>query len=627
MCTAKGQTEDIVEAFALGANDYVTKPIDIHVALARITSQLTCKRAVAALKESEMRYSLAARGANDGLWDWDLQSNKIFYSSRWKSMLGYDETDIGESPDAWFERVHPEDLPQVQAALAAHRQGLTTHFESEHRLLHKDSLYRWVFSRAMAVRGSDGRELRMAGSLTDITRGKAIDSLTGLPNRALFMDRLRRVLERPTGEPSDSFAVLFLDVDRFKIINDSLGHLAGDQLLKSIGTRLEKCLRSTDKVYRSDGLFTVARFGGDEFTILLNDIREVDEARSVTARLIEALSEPFILNGQEVYTGVSIGIALNDGNYKNAEEILRDADTAMYRAKMEGKGRFVVFDQLMRTDAVVRLQIETDLRRAVERREFCLHYQPIVLLTSERIVGFEALLRWNHPERGLMPPADFVRVAEETGLIASIGIWALREACRQMVAWQLEFPQHPAQFMCVNLSPIQFKQPSLVTDVAKVLTETGLEPEHLKLEITEGVIMNDPEQAAVMLVKLRELGVLVGIDDFGTGYSSLSYLHQFPITTLKIDRSFVSRMNEEKETSKIIETIVSLAHNLSMNVVAEGVERSDQQDRLRDIACEFGQGYFFSKPVPGEEIAQLLSTGLRLQNTQRVEKVLEAVAV
>ena len=389
-----------------GANDYITKPVDLPVALARITIQVAHKRTQAALRESETRYALAARGANDGLWDWDLQTDQVYFSPRWKELLGYSEVEIGTAPQEWLGRVHPEDLTRVQAALHTHRQAQTLHFEDEHRLRHKDDTYRWVLARGLAVQGRDGRASRMAGSLTDITTDKVADPLTGLPNRVLFIDRLGRALERSKRNADYRFAVLFLDLDRFKVVNDSLGHLVGDQLLIALSRRLEACLRQSDTVARLSEQSTVARLGGDEFTILLEDIKDIHCAVAVADRIQKELAVPFCLNGNEVYTSTSIGITLGPGNYDQPAELLRDADAAMYSAKAGGKARCEVFDAAMRERALARLQVETDLRRGIERQELRLYYQPILRLNSERLFGFEALVRWQHPQRGLVLPAD-----------------------------------------------------------------------------------------------------------------------------------------------------------------------------------------------------------------------------
>ncbi|MFQ5857718.1 MAG: EAL domain-containing protein [Anaerolineae bacterium] len=566
------------------------------------------KRAEEALRESEERYALAARGANDGLWDWDLKTNEVYFSPRWKSMLGCEEDEIENSPDEWFNRLHPEDLEQVKVDISAHLEGVTSHFENEHRMLHKDGTYRWMLSRGLAVRDADGTAYRMAGSQTDITERKRAeeqllhdafhDGLTGLPNRALFMDRLGRAVERARRRADYLFAVLFLDLDRFKVVNDSLGHTVGDELLIAIAHRLRVCLRAAD---------TVARLGGDEFAILLEDINDVSDATHVADLIGEAVMLPFNADGHEVFASASIGIVLSETGYDRPEGVLRDADIAMYRAKELGRARHEVFDTAMRAGAVARLEVETDLRWSVERQEFEIHYQPIVSLADGRIAGFEALLRWQHPERGLVSPGEFISVAEETGLIVPIDRWVLREACRQVRAWQTQFRTDPPLSISVNLSSKQFAQPDLVEQVEQILQETGLDARSLRLEITESVIMGNIESAAAMLSQLRALGVQVQMDDFGTGYSSLSYLHQFPIDAIKIDRSFISRMDVDGDNSEIVQTIVALAHDLGMDVIAEGVETGEQLAHLRALACEYGQGYYFAKPLDSEAAVALVT--------------------
>src|SRR5712672_1046230 len=436
MVTAKAQSDDIVKALDLGANDYLTKPIDFPVAVARIGTQLAHKQAQEALKESEERYALAARGSNDGLWDWNLSANVVHFSPRWKAMLGYQEDEVGDTPEQWFDRIHDADRERVKEEIAAHQKGLTPHFESEHRVLHKEGSFRWMLSRGVAVHDASGNVLRMAGSQTDITEGKVSDPLTGLPNRLLFIDRVGRLVKHSKRRKDHLFAVLFLDLDGFKMINDSMGHLIGDQLLLGVAHRLEKCLRATDTVARIGETFTVARLGGDEFTVLLDHIKDPSDAKRAAERMMKALAPPFILGGKEVFTSVSIGIALSTSAYESPEDILRDADTAMYRAKSLGKARYEVFDADMRASVMARLQLETDMRRALERNEFRNVYQPIVALDSGRVVGFEALLRWEHPTRGMIAPDEFIFVAEETGLICELGWWSLREACRQMSAWR-----------------------------------------------------------------------------------------------------------------------------------------------------------------------------------------------
>jgi len=422
------------------------------------------------------------------------------------------------------------------------------------------------------------------------------DSLTGLPNRALFMQRLGHALVRTKRRHSYLFAVLFLDLDRFKLVNDSLGHLVGDQLLIAFVRRLEVCLRSTD---------TVARLGGDEFVILLDDIKDVKDATLIAERIQKELTSPFNLNGYEVFITTSIGIALSTTEYNQPEDILRDADTVMYRAKSLGKARHAVFDKEMHTRAVSLLQLENDLRRAVERQELQIYYQPIVSLRSNQITGFEALLRWNHPVHGIVSPLEFIPVAEETGLIIPIGYWVLHEACHQTHIWQEQFTASPLSIN-INFSGKQFAQPDLIKQIDRILQETSLPGQSLKIEITESVLIENADLAANMLAQLKKLGIQVYIDDFGTGYSSLSYLHSFPIDALKIDRSFVKRMGRDNENPELVKTITRMAHNLNMNVVAEGIETSEQLTQIQDLECEYGQGYFFSQPLHKEAATALI---------------------
>jgi diguanylate cyclase (GGDEF)-like protein/PAS domain S-box-containing protein len=607
MVTAKNQSDDIVKALEMGANDYLTKPIDFPVALARIGTQLSHKKAQEALRESEERYALAARGANDGLWDWNLVTSAVYFSPRWKAMLGFQEHEIEDRLEEWLGRIHDADRERVREEIAAHQRGLTPHFESEHRLLHKDGSFRWMLSRGLAVHDATGRASRMAGSQTDITERKVSDPLTGLPNRLLFIDRLGRLIKHSKRRKDHLFAVLFLDLDGFKMINDSLGHLIGDQLLVGVAARLEKCLRSSDTVARLGETFTVARLGGDEFTILLDDIKEPADANRAAERLMKALAPPFLLAGKEVFTSISIGIALSNAAYEQPEDMLRDADTAMYRAKSLGKARYEVFDADMRASVMARLQLETDLRRALERKEFRNFYQPIVALESGSIVGFEALMRWQHPTRGMIGPEEFIFVAEETGLIRELGWWSLREACRQMSNWRARSEAYLDLTISVNLSPKQLLQQHLVEEMKKLLRETVLPPEALKLEITESAVMADPAAAAEMLQQIKSLGVRLAIDDFGTGYSSLSYLHRFPLDTLKIDRSFISGDGDGGDGMEIARTIMPMAKNLRLDVVAEGVETLEQVALLKRLQCKFAQGYYFSKPLAPEDVPPLLS--------------------
>jgi diguanylate cyclase (GGDEF)-like protein len=404
-----------------------------------------------------------------------------------------------------------------------------------------------------------------------------------------------------------------MDLDGFKMINDSLGHLVGDQLLVAVAGRLERCLRATDTLARLGESFTVARLGGDEFTVLLEDLKDPNDASVAAERLMKELTAPFVLGGKEVFTSVSIGIALSNTSYEQPEEILRDADTAMYRAKSLGKARYEVFDADMRASVMARLQLETDLRRALERGEFCNFYQPIVDLASGEIAGFEALLRWHHPTRGFLGPDDFIAVAEETGLIRELGWWNLREACRQVSEWRASSAAHRRLSVSVNLSAKQFLQPRLVEDIKNLLAELRLPGDALRLEITESTVMGDPSGAVEMLQQIKSQGIRLAIDDFGTGYSSLSYLHRFPLDTLKIDRSFISNIADQAGGMEIARSILPMASNLRLDVVAEGVETLEQVSLLKRLNCKYAQGYYFSKPLSAEGTTALLSGDLTWQ--------------
>ncbi len=432
------------------------------------------------------------------------------------------------------------------------------------------------------------------------------DRLTNLCNRELLMDRLDRCIQRADRASAYRFAVLFLDVDRFKEVNDSLGHTVGDQLLIAIAKRLQGCLRNTDALGRTDSN-TIARIGGDEFVVLLDGIRMESDAIVVAQRLQQSLAEPFKLGEQEVFTTASIGIASNKFSYNSPDHLLRDADAAMYHAKASGKARHEVFTQQMHAEAVARLQLSNDLRRAVESDEFLVHYQPIVSLSTGRLTGFEALLRWDHPQRGMVPPCQFIRHAEEMGLIVTLGERALREACGQLAAWRQELDVDPALSVSVNVSKRQVAEPGLVDLVQCVLQETGLSAANLKLEITESVIMANVDSIAKVLEQFKQLGVHVHMDDFGTGYSSLSYLHRFPLDLLKIDRHFMGTMTGSQQCTNVIHTVVVLAHNLNMEVTVEGIETHRQLKRLVSVGCDYAQGYYFSPPVDAETAKQMIS--------------------
>ncbi|MEO7557979.1 MAG: EAL domain-containing protein [Gammaproteobacteria bacterium] len=580
------------------------------VGIVYVAFDITERKRAEEAEAREERYALAVRGARDGLWDWNLKTNEVFFSERWKSMLGCGEDEIGMSPDDWFKRIHAEEVERVRMEIDVHLGGHTPHYESEYRMLHKDGTYRWILCRGVAVRDGEGRASRIAGSQTDVTERKLTteqlahqalyDPLTNLPNRALFADILKRALARAKRDENYTFGVLFLDLDRFKVINDSLGHLIGDQLLINISRRLESCLRPTD---------TVARFGGDEFTLLLDDIPNAEEAMLLAHRLQDQIVLPFNFKGHEIYTTASIGIALNTPDYHLPEEMLRDADTAMYRAKSLGKARSEIFNDHMHAAAIGLWQMEADLRRALERGEFRIHYQPIVSLVSGKITGAEALLRWQHPQRELIYPVDFIPLAEETGLIKSIGYWLLRMACTQNMIWR---KAGYSLRMAVNVSTAQFQDHTLLELVRTVLTDTGMPAQSLELEITESIAMSNAEFGMITLNALSDMGVHISIDDFGTGYSSLAYLKRFPINNLKIDQSFLKDVANDNDNGALTRAIITMGHSLKLNVIAEGVETEEQLAFLLAQGCDEMQGYFFSRPVPAETFTGLLLQEQRL---------------
>jgi diguanylate cyclase (GGDEF)-like protein/PAS domain S-box-containing protein len=549
-----------------------------------------------ALRESEERFRSAFDYATIGMGVVSLDGRWLQVNPSLCHIVGYHDSELLSSNI--HDLTHRDDLVALDEQIQRLADGTISSHQTELRYTHKNRQNVWAHLGMSLVRDGQGSPLHLIFQIQDITDRKRDqeqllhdafhDALTGLPNRALFMDHVKMAIQRSRRSGDRLFAALFLDLDRFKIINDSLGHMVGDQLLVGIAHRLEACLRPGD---------TVARLGGDEFTILLEDLSGNEDAIEVARRVQEAVTQPFNIGGHEVFTTASIGIALSTTGYERAEDLLRDADTAMYRAKMQGKKRHVVFDKAMHDRAMELLQLETDLRRAIQRREFFLNYQPIVSLETGKVSSFEALVRWRHPERGLVMPGEFISVAEETGLIIPLGQWVLGEACRQMREWQKHYLIDKDVTMSVNLSSRQFSQADLIEQISSALRETGLPSSNLKLEITESMVMENFDTAIQMLTQLRNLGVGLSIDDFGTGYSSLSYLHRFPIDTLKIDRSFVTQMTDNTENAEIVRTIVTLARSLGMNVIAEGVETRAQLTQLRDLGCDFGQGYLFSKAV------------------------------
>jgi diguanylate cyclase (GGDEF)-like protein/PAS domain S-box-containing protein len=525
--------------------------------------------------------------------------------------LGYDESELLAC--SFQDITHPDDLGNVLVQLDKQLNSALPSCQIEQRYLHKFGHSVWVLLTMSLIRDPAGVPIHFVCQFQDITRRKQTeerlvhdvfhDALTGLPNRSLFMDRLGLALERSKRRREQVFAVLFLDLDSFKTVNDSLGHMIGDQLLIEVARRLKACLRTTD---------TVARLGGDEFTILLEDLNVESEALRIVDRFQRELARAFKFGIHDLSITASIGVVSNCAGYETAEEILRDADAAMYRAKSMGKAGYEVVDRNQHSRASLEVpHLERDLLRAIERDQLLVYYQPIVSLESGNLLGFEALVRWRHPQKGLISPADFIPLAEDSGFIIEVGKWVLREACLQLKSWQDKFPFHRSLSVSVNLSLKQFMQSDLVDQIMNILQETGLDPRMLKLELTESIVMDNVVAATVMLQQLRAVGVEIGIDDFGTGYSSLSYLHRLPINSLKIDGSFVTGMVENEDNTEIIRTIVTLAKSLRLNVIAEGVETFEQLTKLRVLKCDAGQGFLFSKATDAETAASLL--GLRTQ--------------
>ena len=564
------------------------------------------------LKRSEERLALAAEGANDGLWEWDLRTQEFYYSGRWRAMVGIEPPfDVGR-PEDWLGRVHPDDLAALKEALDAHLAGATERLEHEHRLRHEDGSYGWFLCRGVAVRGSGGRAIRLAGSLTDRTEqaktqeqlriAAFVDPLTGLCNRTVFVEGLGKRLEEFKRRPhSGRFAVLYLDLDRFKIVNDSLGHLVGDELLVAVSRRLESCLRQGD---------ALARLGGDEFAILLNGLSSEQQANAIAFRIQAALNAPFSIGGREVFTSASIGIACAAAQYTGPDELMRDADTAMYHAKSHGKARHELFDADMHARTRDRLGLENDLRRAAANRDFQVCYQPIVSLSSGMCVGFESLVRWTRNGE-VISPAIFIPIAEELGLIEPIGTFVLQEACRTFAGWQRRYPDSTLDCITVNASSRQLMQQNFLFTVEQAVHSAGLKPANLRIEITETALMESPGEAAEVLRELRNFGAKIYLDDFGTGYSSLSHLHKLPVDALKIDRSFVrSLLNPDRPA--IVESILALARTLNTSVVAEGIETEVEASELERLGCTHAQGYLFAKPLSKRDAEKVIAANLPL---------------
>jgi diguanylate cyclase (GGDEF)-like protein/PAS domain S-box-containing protein len=582
--TGLDDREQAIQAFQAGANDFVLKPIDSGILLARVEVHLRLAQAKLALKESEERYARATRGTNDGLWDWNLKSNSVFYSSRWMEILGLESNDTFGTPDIWINRIHDDDRLRVMVALEAHDMGASGHFETEFRMLHRDGVYRWMLCRGVAQRDAEGAAQRIAGSLSNITERKTADPLTGLPNRLILKDRIQTKIDRGANPSEKSFALLYLDIDNFKLVNDGLGHAAGDELLVSIARRLETSVRSHDSI--------VARLGGDEFAILLEDVPN--------------LAKPFFLQGHELVAQASIGIAFGSSHDQKADNLLRNADIAMYQAKAAGRNTHRVFDAEMHRQLTEQLALENDVRHALERNEFELHYQPIYELASGGISGFEALLRWNHPHLGAVSPETFIPIIEAKEWIDSIGQWTLETACKQLARWNCELSPTKPLTLHVNVAQRQLSNPQFVEACKSTFERSQVSASQVVLELTETALIRNVAQSMQALSALRAIGVRIAVDDFGIQNSSLSALCQLPLDMLKVDGAFLDRINESQHNDTIVKMIVSLATLLNLDTVAEGIETEAQRQLVQELGCRFGQGYLLSGPVTVQAATEML---------------------
>jgi diguanylate cyclase (GGDEF)-like protein/PAS domain S-box-containing protein len=597
----KEQEKDLPGLIALGANDVMFLPFDLQLAKAKILRTLDTFKLFQTVERNRKRYQLAAEGSGDGLWDWELEDNYVFFSDQWRNMFGVSEDQDIHHPDDWFDRVHPDDMTTLRSKLAIHIEGITPKFECQVRMQKASGEYIWTLCRGIAIRDEHGRAVRMAGTMADLTDRSHHDSRTGLPFRTLFMDRLKQALVKcQLNSESSCFSILYIDIDRFKVISEGYGHNIVDALLIAFARRLEKCLGHGD---------TLAFFGGDTFVILLEDSRDMETASMVANQIHLQLIAPFLINETEVFTKASVGITRIHSGVKNAEEVLQEAQMAMKFARsQQGSGHTEIFNDSMASQSREMMELEGRLRRALDEQEFILYYQPQIHVPTNRIIGVETLIRWNSPQHGWISPGKFIPVAEETDLILTIGEWVLRSACQQNMKWQkMGFNDLR---VAVNLSERQFRARSLIRSVEHILQETGMDPGLLELELTESIFMDDISETIKTLESFQKMGIKIALDDFGTGYSSLSYLKKFPINTLKIDRAFVKDLITDPGDAAICSTIISLAHKFNLSVIAEGVEQPEQLTILRAFMCDEIQGHYYSKPLPAEELEQLLKRQL-----------------
>lgn len=612
--TSKNLQDQLRAVISAGSDDYFHKSLDrstlelrLEIAENQVVDKFKRKKALSELKESEERYSLAEKGANDGLWDWKIFEEIVYYSPRWKQILGFNDDELENTLEEWFDRVHHEDITGLHESLEAHLKGLAPLFENESQVLHKDGSYRWILFRGFAIKDEDDWPYRIAGSIMDITdRKKAeekllhdafYDGLTELPNLKLFMDRLNGAVARNRRNDNYHYAVCFFDIDRMKIIMESLGQNVGDKIIKETGNRLSRAVRFGD---------TVARFSGNAFVFLIDDINDKKDVLYIIKRIFRELTNPIYVDELELIISASIGIAINESEEVKAEDIMRYAHIALNKVKEQGGNNYLIYKKDMKTNALERLSLENKLFHALKKNEFLVFYQPQVDVLTGEIDGFEALIRWQHPELGMIPPIQFIPLAEDTGLIVTIGQWILKEASHQTRKWQDQW--NLPLCISINFCARQLRQEDISGMIKETLDDAGLDPVYLEIEITESALMENVGKSIEGLKKLKELGIKISIDDFGTGYSSLSYLTRLPLDRIKIDRSFINGIPDDSDNVAITKTIIDLAKNLNLSVVAEGVETHEQLDFLKKRGCETIQGFYFSKPLPPAEISKALSS-------------------
>lgn len=604
MVSARNESQSMVEAISMGANDFITKPIDFPLAFARIKTHLDIKKYHQALRKSEERYSLAFAGANDGLWDWDLETGTIFFSDRWKEMLGYLPDELDGKPDEWFKLVHPDEIDGLKKAIEDHLNGTNHALLHEYRALHKNNSFRWFMARGVASRNDDAIPVRLSGSQTDITRHKAYDPITGFPNQVLFLDRLEWAMDKLNRRHGGNFAVIVIKIERLADIRNTLGPVKSEQILAQMAGKLNECLRLEDSVSRFEEgeSATLSRFDDADFALLLEDCGDENQITRISERIMTGICEPYQIDDEDFILNCSMGISYISGNNTvAAETIISNAGTALSRAAAKGTNRFEIFDQEMQQRAFERLNFERDLRHAIDNGELCLFYQPIIDLQTDEINTCEALIRWQHPEKGMISPADFIPLAEETGLIEKIGEWVLRDAARQIKEWGSGDLSHLR--VSVNVSVLQLLRDDMAERVLAILDEAGVDPVHLKIEITESLFMQDMDRVTHILTTLYDRGVTIAIDDYGTGYSSLAYLKKLPFTHLKLDQSFISEVSTDLASQAIVQSTLLMAQSLDIQVIAEGIEEEDQLSLLKVLKAEYGQGFLFSKPLSATDFA------------------------